>query len=159
MKKMTRKKKPTIVYKKPRENSSKALLYITGESPLVENFAEVCAGYGYDVCIAWNEPPSQRPAFQSPVIKLGATIPAHTSLAIELTNTNILFKKKNLEEIDKKLPGTAPILSSSITVTASEQATWIFKKASARRYIGTTDVYIQANDRSRTNHLQSQRNH
>lgn len=128
MEKITRKKKPTIVYKKPRASSSKALLYITGESPLVEDFAELCAGYGYDIYVSWNEAPTQRPNFHSPAIKIGTTIPAQASLAIELTNTNPVFKKKNLEEIDKKLPETAPILSSSITVTASEQATWISKK-------------------------------
>ena len=51
-----------------------------------------------------------------------------TSIAVELTNTDLTAKRKNLERIAKALPETAPILSSSITVTATEQSSWITGK-------------------------------
>ena len=62
------------------------------------------------------------------VLKLHNIIPANTSLAIELTNIDPLAKKKNIERFDKALAETAPILSSSITVTATEQSSWISGK-------------------------------
>jgi 3-hydroxybutyryl-CoA dehydrogenase len=108
--------------------SSKALVYMIGESPLVEHYAELCADHGYDVCVSWNNPLVQKPEFKSSSIKISHTIPAHTSLAIELTNIDFSAKRKNLEKLAKELPETAPILSSSITVTATEQSAWIAGK-------------------------------
>lgn len=108
--------------------SAKTVFYIIGDTPLVEQYAELCAHHGYHPMIAWNKPPQQNPVFQSSNIKIATTIPAHSSLALELTNIDISSKKKNLERISAALPETAPILSSSITVTATEQSTWIAGK-------------------------------
>ena len=47
---------------------------------------------------------------------------------MELTNTDLEAKKQNLKKLDNALPATAPILSSSITVSATEQASWIGQK-------------------------------
>jgi len=105
-----------------------ALIYITGESPMVEQYAEICAMHGFNVCISWNEPPEQKPEFKSDNIKISNTIPADTSVTMELTNIDQFQKRKNLEKIDKALPDTAPILSSSITVTATEQSLWILHR-------------------------------
>jgi 3-hydroxybutyryl-CoA dehydrogenase len=108
--------------------SAKALVYLVGESPLVEQYAELCAHYGYDVAVAWNHPLALKPEFKSSCIKIAHTIPAHASLAIELTNIDFLAKRKNLEKLAKELAETAPILSSSITITATEQSAWIVGK-------------------------------
>jgi len=78
-------------------HQSPACIFITGESPLVEQCAELCSGYGYSVSISWNEEPAQRPEFKSHGIKITRSIPANTSLALELTNIDIPAKKKNLE--------------------------------------------------------------
>jgi 3-hydroxybutyryl-CoA dehydrogenase len=107
---------------------SPALLFITGESPMVEQYAELCAAHGFNVCVLWNEQPLQKPVFKSSSIKISSTIPEKASMAIELTNIDLLAKKKNLERIDKAMPDSAPILSSSITVTATEQSSWISRK-------------------------------
>jgi 3-hydroxybutyryl-CoA dehydrogenase len=107
---------------------SPALLFITGESPMVEQYAELCATHGFNICVSWNEQPLQKPEFKSSDIKISSAISEKTSLAIELTNIDLLAKKKNLERMDKALPDTAPILSSSITVTATEQSSWISRK-------------------------------
>jgi 3-hydroxybutyryl-CoA dehydrogenase len=108
--------------------SAKALVYVIGESPLVEQYAELCADHGYDVAVSWNNPLAQKPEFKSSSIKITHTIPAHSSLAIELTNIDFLAKRMNLEKLAKELPETAPILSSSITITATEQSAWITGK-------------------------------
>jgi 3-hydroxybutyryl-CoA dehydrogenase len=105
-----------------------ARIFITGESPMVEQYAELCIAHGYDVYISWNERLAQNPKFKSDGIKITNIIPANTSLVIELTNIDLLAKKKNIERFDKALAETAPILSSSITVTATEQSSWISGK-------------------------------
>lgn len=102
-----------------------ARIFITGESPMVEQYAELCIAHGYDVNISWNEWFAQNPEFKSNGIKITNIIPANTSLVLELTNIDTLAKKKNIEQFDKALAASAPILSSSITVTATEQSTWI----------------------------------
>jgi 3-hydroxybutyryl-CoA dehydrogenase len=95
---------------------------------MVDQYAEICAQHGFDVYISWNEQPLQKPKFESSHVKISSSIPAHISVAIELTNIDHAAKKKNLEKLDRALADTAPILSSSITVTATEQASWIMHK-------------------------------
>jgi 3-hydroxybutyryl-CoA dehydrogenase len=103
-------------------------IFITGESPLVEQYADVCSEHGYDVYISWNEMPAQKPEFDNHGIKITNIIPANTSLVIELTNIDIFAKKKNLERFDSTLTMSTPIISSSVTVTATEQSLWLSGK-------------------------------
>jgi len=129
---------PSIVMKsakadkivQPNESTKQtpARIFIIGESPMVEQYAELCVAHGYEVYVSWNEMPAQKPEFKSDGIKITNTIPSNTSLVIELTNIDPLAKKKNIERFDKALAATAPILSSSITVTATEQSSWISGK-------------------------------
>jgi len=107
---------------------TKSKIYIIGESPMVEEFAELCASKGYDVLVAWNEPPKVKPVFKSGTVKPSVTIPVSVAIGLELSNTNPVLKRKNLEKLDKVLPATAPILSSSVTVSATEQSSWIVQK-------------------------------
>ena len=103
-------------------------IFIIGESPLVEQYAEMCSLHGYEVYISWNETPAQKPDFNTHGIKITNIIPVKTSLVLELTNIDIPAKKKNLEWFDTTLAMSAPILSSSVTVTAAEQSSWITGK-------------------------------
>ncbi len=114
-----------------------ARIFIAGEAPMVEQYAELCSAHGYDVYISWNERLTQKPEFKSNGIRITNVIPANTSLAIELTNIDHVAKKKNIERLDKSLADTAPILSSSITVTATEQSSWISGK---HRLIGISAI-------------------
>jgi 3-hydroxybutyryl-CoA dehydrogenase len=107
---------------------TKSKVYIVGETPMVEEYAELCASRGYDVLVAWNEPSKIQHKFNSNFIKSSATIPTDISIGLELSNTNTEQKKKNLEKLDKSLPPTAPILSSSVTISATEQSSWIAQK-------------------------------
>jgi 3-hydroxybutyryl-CoA dehydrogenase len=113
--------------------SDKALVYLVGETPMVEQYAELCIAHGYDVCASWNEPLTKKQNTVYPGIIISSTVPENTSVAIELTNLDVLTKKKNLEKLAKALPETAPILSSSINITATEQSAWI---AGKHRLIG-----------------------
>lgn len=101
---------------------------IMGESPMVEEYAELCASKGYVVEVVWNIAPSTKPKYSTQHIKVSTSIAPDSSLGIELTNTDKEQKKKNIERIDKALPSTAPILSSSITVSATEQCSWVLQK-------------------------------
>ena len=103
-------------------------IFLAGESPLVEQYAEVCSAHGYEVSVSWNEIPAQKPEFSTQGIKVTHTIPANTSVFIELTNIDIPAKKKNLEWFDTASAMNIPIISSSVTVTATEQSSWISGK-------------------------------
>jgi 3-hydroxybutyryl-CoA dehydrogenase len=111
-----------------RTKQTPARIFIIGESPMVEQYAEVCSEHGYDVSISWNEKPVRNPEFKSSGIKITNVIPVNTSVGIELTNRDFLAKKKNLERLDTALADTAPILTTAITVTATEQSSWISGK-------------------------------
>ncbi len=103
-------------------------VYIVGESPMVEEYAELCGSKGYEVSVAWNIPPAEKPKFSSPRVKASTSIPSGISLGIELTNTDRDQKKKTIEKLDKALPATAPLLSSSVTVSATEQCSWVLNR-------------------------------
>lgn len=105
-----------------------AHVYIIGESPMVEEYAELCGSKGYTVTITWNQPPKSKPTFSSKSIRVSAIVPATASVTLELTNINIAQKRKNLEKLDKVLTVTVPLLTSSVTVSATEQSSWILQK-------------------------------
>ena len=105
----------------------KPIAVILGESPMVEVFAELCAAHGYRVAAALNNTPSGI-KFSSPGIDMIREIPAQASVAIELTNLDLELKKKNLERLSGAGSPSMPILSSSITVTATEQSLWIERR-------------------------------
>ncbi len=103
-------------------------LHIVGEHPLVEEYAGLCASKGYDVTVAWNVAPEKKPDFGQARIRVSAPVPSGVSLAIELTNTDKARKRENIEKLEKALAPTAAILSSSVTVSATEQCSWIRNK-------------------------------
>ncbi|HAL54977.1 MAG TPA: 3-hydroxybutyryl-CoA dehydrogenase [Bacteroidetes bacterium] len=110
------------------EGGAGAKVYIVGESPMVEEYAELCATKGYSVQVQWNQEPTRKPVFQSSHITCSSAIPTTSALALELTNTDLVRKRQNLDRLDRALPSTAAILSSSVTVTATEQSGWIKQK-------------------------------
>lgn len=109
---------------KKNSKSEKTVLFLTGESPLLEEWADLCVSKGYEIFVHWNEA-STAPKKD---YKHANAVPAATALALELTNTDIEQKKSNLQKIDKALPKTAAIISSSVTATASEQSGWITQR-------------------------------
>ncbi len=100
-------------------------VYLIGEPPLVEQYAQIIAEKEYEVCVQWN---NRRPAdieLDRVRVQQTSVIPASTSVALELTNNDRAFKQKNLTKLDATLPATTPILSSSVTITAAEQSQWM----------------------------------
>jgi len=103
-------------------------IYITGDYPIVAEYAEMCADSGFKVFIPNYDTSDRKSHPKKRNIQTTNTIPASISIAIELTNIDLETKRSNLEKLDKKIPPEYPILSSSITVTATEQASWITNK-------------------------------
>jgi len=104
--------------------SEKAQIYIIGESPMVQEYAELCAKHGYSVFVSGSGLLGPKQVLM-PGIKKTEAVPKACSLGIELTNTDLGAKRKNLQKLDTALPAASAILSSSVTVSAAEQSTWI----------------------------------
>lgn len=100
--------------------AQKSALFILGDTGIVNEYADLCRGHGYQVV-------TQRAPGNTPRKSSGQslTVPRGIHLALELTNTDIETKRSNIRKLDENLPPTCAILSSSVAVSASEQATWI----------------------------------
>ena len=90
-------------------------IIIAGEDPLVAEYSELAAARGYDVV----------PLAKLKTQKSGG---AEASIALELTNLDKGAKKTNLTGLDKLLPATTAIVTSSATVTVLEQSSWVNMK-------------------------------
>jgi len=95
-------------------------IFLCGEPKLVIEFGEVCHAADIDVLCKLNTPFSVPKFF-----KKTPTVPRTVLLAVELTNIDLEIKKKNLRSLDKALPQSTIILTSSVTISATEQASWI----------------------------------
>lgn len=124
---MAQKKAPQRRLQK-KETGGRAKIYVVGESPLVEEYAELCSSRGYKVFLQWNDSTKSVAFEKGRGMVRSNLIPAKISLALELTNTNVERKRKNLVKLDRALPATSAILTTSVTVTAIKQSTWIQKK-------------------------------
>lgn len=105
-------------------HSSAPIVFLCGESPLVEEFARRCTSHGYTVAVREWHSLTENSSVPSSVV-LERSIPKTTAVACELSNIDLEQKKKNIQELAKSLPSSTLILSSSVTVTATEQASWI----------------------------------
>lgn len=124
-KKSTAKKKPARIAKPA---DAAAIVYIVGESPMVEEYALLCSGRGYRVLFHCPELKPEKLPFESKKIQQQSRPPVNTSFALELTNVDLEQKRRNLALLDEVLPATTAIVSSSVTVSATEQASWIKHK-------------------------------
>ena len=107
----------------------KAVVYVLGDSPIVEEYIALCSSHGYAVVYDLDGN-SQIPGTIDPrLARKSAQIPRNVSFALELTNIDLEKKRKNIEAFDKALPTTTAIASSSVTVSATEQSSWIEKKS------------------------------
>lgn len=88
------------------EKRKKTSVYILGEPLLVDEFVQQCREHHI-------------------IPTTGTKISPHTTIGIELTTIDLVQKRKNVEKLDRALPKTSIILSSSVTVTVTEQASWL----------------------------------
>lgn len=94
----------------------------------MEEYVRICSAHGYRVCYHCPGSSESPSTIEPAAAKNESRAPANTSFALELTNVDLDQKRRNLEMLDRLLPSTAAIVSSSITVTATEQASWIRHK-------------------------------
>jgi 3-hydroxybutyryl-CoA dehydrogenase len=125
-KRKTNSPKPSRAQKQSKPQ--RAVVYILGDTSLVLEYVSLCASHGYAVLFNWNDVPAELPVFQSTQIKKSTQIPGNASFALELTNIDLDRKRKNLELLDRALPPSVAIASSSVTVSATEQSSWIRHK-------------------------------
>lgn len=98
-------------------------LFITGDSPLVEEYDALCTSRGLDVAARIN-PKSVHRGSPKGVRRMSKPTRA-MGIALELTNLSAEMKKKNLMELERTLSRSAVIVSSSVTITLTEQSTWM----------------------------------
>ncbi len=100
-----------------------ASVYISGDPELVREFGDLCAAAGCSVIC----PPARGAAAIPPGFRKSTVIPSTVLLAAELTNTDPARKRKNLAALDASLPARVPILTSAVTVSVGEQASWVHR--------------------------------
>jgi 3-hydroxybutyryl-CoA dehydrogenase len=106
-------------------------VFLSGESALISEFGEACRAGGCRVAFRLN--PGQPALATSPGFQKRSSIPGGILFAAELTNTDRAVKRQNLRALDRALPRAVLILTSSVTVSTTEQSGWI---RSPRRLIG-----------------------
>jgi 3-hydroxybutyryl-CoA dehydrogenase len=125
-----KKTKSKRLEKTPRVHQpEKAIVYVIGDSPMVEEYIALCSSHGYAVVYDLDGKSQIPQAFDAGIARKSAKIPMNVSFALELTNIDLEKKRKNLEALDKALPATTAIASSSVTVSATEQSSWIGHKS------------------------------
>jgi len=104
---------------------------IFGDTPLVMEYASLCLHEKIHVSLRANPSGAQQAGKKLPQIPRGAKrVPKpvkNVGLALELSNLSLDEKRKNLIELDKVLPSKVSIISSSVTVSVTEQSGWISK--------------------------------
>jgi 3-hydroxybutyryl-CoA dehydrogenase len=108
-----------------------ATVYLIGDERLVNEFGRACHDSGIAVVCRINE--SSKAGSLPKFFRVSSKIPRSAGFCFELTNSNREWKKKNLLFLETAAPQRSVILTSSVVVTASEQATWL---QHPRRLIG-----------------------
>ena len=120
-KKITQRTKSPIESPKPKQTT----VYIAGDWPIVVEYIGLCSANGFSVAYNCTSLPPELPRFDAELVRKAAQIPHDAALALELSNVDLNQKRKNLELLDQALPPTTAIVSSSVTVSATEQSSWI----------------------------------
>ncbi|MDP2884056.1 MAG: 3-hydroxyacyl-CoA dehydrogenase family protein [Ignavibacteria bacterium] len=103
-------------------------VYIIGDGSIVAEYVSLCSSHGFSTVFDFNTPPETVPSFDSGLVRKSAQIPRDAAFALELTNVDLERKRRNIEMLDRVLPATTAIASSSVTIAATEQASWIKHK-------------------------------
>lgn len=104
---------------------ARRIVSLAGDAALVAEFAVVCLEHGYAPEIVAAGAGRTRISGLPKGVRVVRRPSARASLAIELTNIAMADKRRNLAFLDRTLrPGTL-LLTSSVTVTVSAQASWV----------------------------------
>jgi 3-hydroxybutyryl-CoA dehydrogenase len=98
-------------------------IFLTGEWPLVGAIGELCHAQGMqtDVRLTSGSLPRSLPRY----LHKATTPRAVPAAAFELTLADPEVKRQNLVRLDKILKPSIPILTTSTTVSVSEQSGWV----------------------------------
>ena len=98
-------------------------IFLLGEAELVSEFGMFCSRGDATILYKLN---NNTKGYRLPApLRQTASVPASTRVGFELTNTDKAIKQKNLRLLERSLSKETIILSSSVTVTITEQATWM----------------------------------
>ena len=97
-------------------------VFITGESPLVAEYAQECLRARIATTVRVNSGGTSEGLSG---VHRAQRVPSGCSIAIELTNTSPENKRKNLRELSRRLAPRRPILTSASTVSVAEQSLWV----------------------------------
>ena len=103
------------------------ILLLSGDGSIAMEYAHVAAAKGYIIHV-WNAVPLPARSSLPEGSKIVTSPTPTASVALEVTLLDRSAKQGNLQALDAALLPTAPILSSSLTVSATEQASWISGK-------------------------------
>jgi 3-hydroxybutyryl-CoA dehydrogenase len=94
-----------------------------GEAACIEEFGIECLHKGFKVVYHLNS--SEKSTTLPRGFQRSKTIPRSIRAAVELTITDAEQKKMNLKNLEKNIAPQTLLLSTSITVTVSEQSMWL----------------------------------
>jgi 3-hydroxybutyryl-CoA dehydrogenase len=112
-----------------RTEPKRTSVYLIGDYQMVAEFVSLCSSHGFFAFFDFNTAPDSVLTFDPKFSRKSAKIPKEISFALELTNIDLERKRQNLELLDRTLPASTAIASSSVTVSATEQSTWIKHKS------------------------------
>src|SRR5437867_2377930 len=98
-------------------------IYLIGDTYCVQEFAALFHAGRFSLSGKLNR--GIRGVRLPSYFKQSSSPPRLTTFALELTHADRETKSRNLGNIEKHVPRSTTILSSSITVTATEQAAWM----------------------------------
>jgi 3-hydroxybutyryl-CoA dehydrogenase len=112
-----------------RTQPERTSVYLVGDYQLVADFINLCTSHGFFAFYDLNISPDRVLTIDAGFSRKSAQIPKDVSFALELTNIDLEQKRRNLELLDRALPASTAIASSSVTVSATEQSSWINHKS------------------------------
>lgn len=98
---------------------------LTGDLELVREYAQLCHAKGYGVVCHANAGDLGSSFPKGSGVIVSNRVPPAASIALELTNLDATIKRDNLRRLDEALEHDRLIISSSLTVSATEQSRWI----------------------------------
>ncbi len=104
-------------------------VYLIGDYQMVAEFAGLCSAHGLFAFYDFNTAPDGALTIDSRFLKKSVQIQKDVSFALELTNLDLERKRRNLQLLDKALPASTVVASSSVTVSATEQSSWVKHKS------------------------------
>jgi len=100
-------------------------ILIVGDERIVYEYGEILKSRSLDfiaVITGPREHSEKPPLARSPLPK---NLPPSIHLVLEVSNLSKEIKKRNLLELEKAIPASVLILSTSVTVSATEQSAWL----------------------------------